>query len=98
MLKRESGRHKFAAIRHLRRAFAETSRGGWTWVHAVSVGEVMIALKLIRETKHHDPQLPVVLSTTTSTGFALASKEKGEHLETIYNLIDFSGQPRVPSG
>ena len=36
-----------------------------------------------------DPQLPVVLSTTTSTGYALASKESGEYLEAIYNPLDF---------
>ena len=91
MLKRGKYRHKFGqrfAI-YSPRVRRKLSRGGWTWVHAVSVGEVMIALKLIREMKNHDPQLPVVLSTTTSTGFALASKEKGEHLETIYNPIDF---------
>jgi 3-deoxy-D-manno-octulosonic-acid transferase len=91
MLKRGKYRHKFGqrfAI-YSPRVRQKLSRGGWTWVHAVSVGEVMIALKLIREMKNHDPQLPVVLSTTTSTGFALASKEKGEHLETIYNPIDF---------
>ena len=39
--------------------------------------------------ERRDPELPVVLSTTTSTGFALASKEQGERFETIYNPIDF---------
>ena len=91
MLKRGKYRHKFGqrfAI-YSPRVRQKLSRGGWTWVHAVSVGEVLIALKLIREMKNRDPQLPVVLSTTTSTGFALASKEKADHLETIYNPIDF---------
>lgn len=58
-------------------------------MHAVSVGEVLIALKLVREMRTRDPQLPVVLSTTTSTGYALASKESGEYLEAIYNPLDF---------
>jgi len=91
MLKRGKYRHKFGqrfAI-YSPRVRKKLSRGGWTWVHAVSVGEVLIALKLIRELKNRDPQLAVVLSTTTSTGFALASKEKSEHFETIYNPIDF---------
>ena len=35
------------------------------------------------------PKLPVVLSTTTSTGYALASKESGDYLEAIYNPLDF---------
>ena len=79
MLKRGKYRHKFGqrfGIYSLR-VRRKLSRGGWTWVHAVSVGEVLIALKLIRELRSRDPQLPVVLSTTTSTGYALASKETG---------------------
>ena len=91
MLKRGKYRHKFGqrfAI-YSPRVRQRLSREGWTWVHAVSVGEVLIALKLIREMKNRDPQLPVVLSTTTSTGFALASREQGENFETIYNPIDF---------
>ena len=58
-------------------------------MHAVSVGEVLIALKLIREMRTRDPQVPVVLSTTTSTGYALASKQTGDYLEVIYNPLDF---------
>jgi 3-deoxy-D-manno-octulosonic-acid transferase len=91
MIKRGKYRHKFLqrfAI-YSPRVRRKLSRGGWTWVHAVSVGEVMIALKLIRGFKSNNPQIPVVLSTTTSTGFALANKEKGEQFEIIYNPIDF---------
>jgi 3-deoxy-D-manno-octulosonic-acid transferase len=91
MLKRGKYRHKFGqrfAI-YSSRVRRKLARGGWTWVHAVSVGEVLIALKLIREMRSRDPQLPVVLSTTTSTGYALASKEAGDYLEAIYNPLDF---------
>jgi 3-deoxy-D-manno-octulosonic-acid transferase len=91
MLKRGKYRHKFGqrfAI-YSARVRRKLSRGGWTWVHAVSVGEVLIALKLIREMRTRDPQLPVVLSTTTSTGYALASKETSDYLEAIYNPLDF---------
>jgi 3-deoxy-D-manno-octulosonic-acid transferase len=91
MLKRGKYRHKFGQRFGIysSRVRRKLSRGGWTWVHAVSVGEVLIALKLIREMRTRDPQLPVVLSTTTSTGYALASKEVGENLEAIYNPLDF---------
>jgi len=91
MLKRGKYRHKFGqrfAI-YSPRVRAKLSRGGWTWVHAVSVGEVLIAQKLIREMKRRDSSLRVVLSTTTSTGFALAVREKSEWLEPIYNPVDF---------
>ena len=91
MLKRGKYRHKFGQRFGIysSRVRRKLSRGGWTWVHAVSVGEVLIALKLIREMRTRDPQVPVVLSTTTSTGYALASKETGDYLEAIYNPLDF---------
>lgn len=91
MLRRGKYRHKFGqrfAI-YSPRVRAKLSHGSWTWIHAVSVGEVLIALKLIREWKERDPSLQVVLSTTTSTGFALATREKSDWLEPIYNPIDF---------
>ena len=91
MLKRGKYRHKFGQrfALYSSRVRKTLSRGGWTWVHAVSVGEVLVALKLIRQLRNRDPGLPIVLSTTTSTGFALASREKGESFEAIYNPIDF---------
>jgi 3-deoxy-D-manno-octulosonic-acid transferase len=91
MLRRGKYRHKFGqrfAI-YSPRVREKLSRGGWTWIHAVSVGEVLIAQKFIRELKRRDPDLHVVLSTTTSTGFALASTEKSDWLEPIYNPVDF---------
>jgi 3-deoxy-D-manno-octulosonic-acid transferase len=91
MLKRGKYRHKFGQRFGIysQRVRQKLAVGGWTWVHAVSVGEVLIALKFIRELKARDPQLRVVFSTTTSTGFALASKETSDWLEPIYNPVDF---------
>jgi 3-deoxy-D-manno-octulosonic-acid transferase len=91
MVRRGKYRHKFGqrfAI-YSPRVRQKLARGGATWIHAVSVGEVLIATKLIREMKRRDPSLRVVLSTTTSTGFALAVREKSEWLEPIYNPLDF---------
>jgi len=91
MLKRGKYRHKFGqrfAI-YSPRVRQKLAPGGWTWVHAVSVGEVLIALKLIGEMRRRDPTLRIVLSTTTSTGFFLADKERSDWLEPIYNPIDF---------
>lgn len=61
----------------------------WTWIHAVSVGEVLIAFKLIRCMEQKDPACHFILSTTTTTGFTLAEREKNENTEVIYNPIDF---------
>ncbi len=46
-------------------------RGGF-WVHAVSVGEVRLALPLVAGIKGIAPGLPVHLTTCTATGRALA--------------------------
>ena len=61
----------------------------WIWIHAVSVGESLIALKLLDEMKRRQPDLHAVLSTTTSTGFALAQQSAPEWVEVIYNPLDF---------
>ena len=64
------------------------------WIHAVSVGEVMIALKLIREMRRQESGVDAVISTTTSTGFALADENAihagdGDPIVVIYNPVDF---------
>ncbi|MDD5200842.1 MAG: 3-deoxy-D-manno-octulosonic acid transferase [Terrimicrobiaceae bacterium] len=91
MIRRGKYRHKFGqrfAIysKRVRRRLAD---GGRTWVHAVSVGEVLIAMKLIRRLREREPQRRFVLSTTTSTGFALANEQHSAWLEPIYNPLDF---------
>ncbi|PTX96303.1 hypothetical protein DB345_10990 [Spartobacteria bacterium LR76] len=91
MIRRGKYRHKFGqrfAI-YSPRVLNKLRRDNNVWVHAVSVGEVLIALKLIGEMKKSDPSLRIVLSTTTSTGFRLASRRRTEWLEPIYNPIDF---------
>jgi 3-deoxy-D-manno-octulosonic-acid transferase len=60
-----------------------------TWLHAVSVGEVGIALKLARELRALQPDLRCVLTTTTTTGFALANQIAPPWIEVMYNPVDF---------
>lgn len=60
-----------------------------TWIHAVSVGEVAIALKLAAKLKELDPDVFCVLTTTTTTGFAFANQEAGEGMEVLYSPLDF---------
>ena len=68
--------------------FAE---GGWTWIRAVSVGEIGMALRLIEELKRQSPDFKAVISTTTSTGYALGLQRRADRqwIEIIYNPIDF---------
>ncbi|MFL6595931.1 MAG: 3-deoxy-D-manno-octulosonic acid transferase, partial [Chthoniobacterales bacterium] len=60
-----------------------------TWIHAVSVGEVAIALKLARKLREVQPQFRCVITTTTTTGYAFAEREADEWMSVMYNPIDF---------
>jgi 3-deoxy-D-manno-octulosonic-acid transferase len=64
--------------------------GADLWIHAVSVGEVKLARVLIGRLRELRPDLRIVISTTTGTGFTLA-KAQLENAQTsvIYNPIDF---------
>jgi 3-deoxy-D-manno-octulosonic-acid transferase len=53
---------------------ARLGEGPRIWVHAVSVGEVYVALKLMADWRARRPGLRFVLSTTTSTGHGIAQR------------------------
>lgn len=67
---------------------ARLREGSWTWVHSISVGETLLALKIARKMKELDPGLRVIFSATTSTGFALAEEAAEPWMEVIYNPLD----------
>ena len=73
--------------KRLTERFAE---GGWTWIRAVSVGEIVMAIRLLDELKRQSPGLRAVISTTTSTGYALGQqrRENRPWIEIIYSPID----------
>ncbi len=64
------------------------------WVHAVSVGEVMAASRLIELLDGIDPNLPVVISTTTRTGQKLAQQRFANRTaagtRVFYYPLDFA--------
>jgi 3-deoxy-D-manno-octulosonic-acid transferase len=60
-----------------------------TWIHAVSVGEVAVALKLAAKLRQLDPNFFCVLTTTTTTGFQVANAEADDRMEVLYNPLDF---------
>ena len=91
MLRRGNYRNKFGQRLGFydQQTRAKLARGRRTWLHAVSVGEVMIALKLATKMQERQPSLRVALTTTTTTGFALASREAPDWIEVLYTPLDF---------
>jgi 3-deoxy-D-manno-octulosonic-acid transferase len=60
-----------------------------TWIHAVSVGEVAIALKLAAKLRQLDPRFFGVVTTTTTTGFQVATAQATDAIEVLYKPLDF---------
>jgi len=87
---REKFGQRFGIYDHEVQERLAVSRGkGSTWLHAVSVGEVNIALKLAKALRSLDPDLRAVLTTTTTTGFALANKNAPPWIEVMYTPLDY---------
>ncbi len=72
---------------------AKTSRvktsASTVWFHTVSVGEVIAATPVIKEMKRSNPNLEILLSTTTPTGAEQASK-LGKLVTHVYAPLDFA--------
>lgn len=62
---------------------------GSVYVHAVSVGEVMIALKLIKQWRTLHPKRHFLLAPTTATGHAVAKQHASSYVRVIYSPLDF---------
>jgi 3-deoxy-D-manno-octulosonic-acid transferase len=91
MIRRGGYREKFGQRLGIydRELLADLSKQRSTWLHAVSVGEVNIALKLANALRVLEPDLHCVLTTTTTTGFALANKNAPPWIEVMYTPLDY---------
>jgi 3-deoxy-D-manno-octulosonic-acid transferase len=67
----------------------EFEPSGAVHVHAVSVGEAMLALKLIRAWLEREPERRFVLATGTATGHAVATGANIAGLRVTYSPLDF---------
>ncbi len=92
MLRRGNYREKFRQRlgRYTTAERERFARGEWIWLHSISVGETLLALKLAQKIRELDPNKSVALSVTTSTGFAVALPHTSDWLEVIYNPLDAS--------
>jgi 3-deoxy-D-manno-octulosonic-acid transferase len=59
------------------------------WIHAVSVGEIHVALRFADELRTLDPETAFVITTTTSTGHAVAEKRLHPDDVLLYFPSDF---------
>ena len=75
--------------RLLRRPPAMTAGG--LWLHAVSVGEVEIARRLVAEIAKAPIELPIVVTATTATGLDLARRTMGDELTVLPSPLDLPG-------
>ena len=62
---------------------------GAVWIHAVSVGETIVALSMIRRYLERFPKRKFILSTTTTTGQDVARANIPENTTVIFCPLDF---------
>lgn len=67
---------------------SKLSGGGRIWVHAVSVGEMSVALRVMQELRLHKPDVKFVVSTNTSTAFGMGEAKLPEQDVLIYFPLD----------
>jgi len=66
------------------------NNAGAIWIHAVSVGEALSGVTLARRLKDAHPQRPLVVSTTTQTGYALAKERMPFADAILYFPLDWA--------
>jgi 3-deoxy-D-manno-octulosonic-acid transferase len=66
------------------------ARSGAIWIHAVSVGETLSGVTLARRLKEAYPDRPLIVSTTTITGQALARERLPFADAVIYFPLDWA--------
>src|SRR5262249_33395116 len=63
---------------------------GAIWLHAVSVGEALSSVALAKRLKERYPQRPLIISTTTMTGQAIAKERMPFADAVIYFPLDWA--------
>lgn len=61
------------------------------WVHAVSMGETLAAVPLVKALLKQYPNYRIVMTSTTPTGSAQVAKNFGEQVTALYTPYDLPG-------
>jgi tetraacyldisaccharide 4'-kinase len=73
---------------YLPASFRQTVPGA-IWLHAVSVGEVMAAIELVRQLRERLPRSPVFVSVSTLAGYEIAVQKLSETARVFYAPLDY---------
>jgi len=87
---RLTGKRRPAFRERLGRDLPEIGSGG-IWIHAVSVGEVEVARRLLTELRRRGDPPDVLLTATTATGLDLARRTVGSEIPVVPCPLDLPG-------
>jgi 3-deoxy-D-manno-octulosonic-acid transferase len=62
----------------------DSTQGGSIWLHAVSVGEIMSSLELVKRLKAEHPSVPVFVSTATLAGRETAEQKLAPIVDGVF--------------
>lgn len=79
---------RFGFLDAAKRARLVAGSGRRVWIHAVSVGETLVGLKVLRALRKLEPGAAFVFTTTTVTGYRLAEKELGTEAVLLFHPVD----------
>lgn len=95
---RLSGRHSEnlkERLGHIPTKLVKTLSGSpRIWIHAVSLGEVKVAVPIIKALRQILPAGSVIVSTVTENGRKFATETFGEDIPVVYAPVDFIGSVR----
>lgn len=66
---------------------SKASKGG-VWVHSVSVGESLVAIKIVKQLLQINPAKPVTMTCTTPTASIIIRQHLGERVHHVYVPYD----------
>jgi 3-deoxy-D-manno-octulosonic-acid transferase len=67
------------------------ARGETLWLHAVSVGEANLVVRLADLLQQRLPDRQIIVSSTTTTGMAVLRRQLPDSIEKIYYPLDLRG-------
>jgi len=86
---RENFWQRFGFYSHDLHQWLATKQERRCWIQAVSVGEINVALYFINVLQRKFPDLRVIVTTTTSTGYAQAYERLPQNVDLLYFPQDF---------